>query len=390
MSNERITLWYFIPALAVGGAERTLVSLANNLDHGRYDVTIWTIFEQNPLADEVADEVTVRTLGAEGVVPENDPFYVERAADPSEYVRAPLRFLRAVRAGEPDILQSFLIYDNIIATIAGVVSPETTVLTGVRSVPNDSGLGYRLLGRLAFSLSDAVVSNSAAGATYARNHGASANRTHVVRNGRDLDEFREASADGLRQELDLPTEGPIVGTVGRLIERKGHHDLLRAWPRIYEEHPSARLLLVGDGPRRDALREFATNLGCRESIRFLGLREDVPRLLDMFDVFVFPSHFEGLPGALIEAMAAGLPIVTTPVDGNAELVENYRTGLYVHVREPDQIAWAVSRLIDHPSFARTLGEAARTEATERFTVRRMVGEFETLYESLAPGTARTE
>jgi len=115
-------VWLYITSLAVGGAEQSLVALANNLDRSRYDVTIWTTFNQNPLADQVADDVPVRTLNIDGVVVGEEMATVERAENPLDYVRAPARFARAIRAERPDIVQSYLVYDNTVARIAGLLS----------------------------------------------------------------------------------------------------------------------------------------------------------------------------------------------------------------------------------------------------------------------------
>lgn len=380
--TDRTTIWYFLPALSYGGAEKTVVDLANNLDCNRYDVTLWTIFDQNPLADDLDDTVTLRTLGASGTAPDGDSHYIARAENPLDYVRAPLRFLAAVRSARPDILQSFLFFDNIIARIAGIVSPRTTVICGVRSVANDPPFARASLDRATLTLADYVVSNSQAGAEQAIERGIPPERISVVWNGRDVDSYRDGDPSGPRTDLGITDHEPVVGTVGRLIERKGHHDLLTAWPVICEHHPNAQLVLVGDGPQRESLVERANALDCRESVVFAGIRDDIPNLLALFDVFAFPSYFEGLPGALIEAMAAGLPIVTTPVDGCGELIENYRQGLHVGVGEPAELAWATIRVLNNPEFAGELGHSAQRRAYDECTIEEMVTQFESLYDLL--------
>jgi glycosyltransferase involved in cell wall biosynthesis len=380
--TERTTVWYFLPALSYGGTERTLVDLANGLDADQYDVTVWTIFDENPLASNLDEEVTLRTLGASGTAPGDVSHYVARAETPVDYVRAPLRFLSAVRRTRPDILQTFLFFDNVIGRLAGCVSPDTTVISGVRSVESDPSMPRAILDRVTLPLADFVVSNSRSGARLAIDRGAPSDRVGIVWNGRDVGRYGTGDPSVPRADLDLHEDAPVVGTVGRLIERKGHHDLLDAWPTVREHHPSAQLVIVGDGPRRDVLADRAVASGCRDSVVFAGIRDDIPALLALFDVFVFPSYFEGLPGALIEAMAAGLPIVTTPVDGCAELIGNYEHGLHVSVGSPTELAWATVRLLDNPDFAAVLGENARRRAREDCTIERMVAEFESLYERI--------
>lgn len=380
--SQRTTVWYFVPALSYGGAERTLVDLANNLDHERYSATIWTIFEENPLAAELDGTVTLRTLGARGQAPGEMDHYVASAENPTDYFRAPIRFFCAVRRARPDIIQSFLFFDNVIARLAGILSPQTTVVSGVRLVDDDQSFARLTLDRLTLPLADYIISNSQSGAELAKQRGVPTDRVSVIWNGRDVDAYTEVDSGNIRSELGLPDEAPIVGTVGRLIERKGHHDLLEAWPTVRSHFPDARLLLVGDGPAREALVSRAKSLDCCDSTVFTGIRDDIPALLALFDVFVFPSYFEGLPGALIEAMAAGLPIVTTPVNGCSELIESYEHGLHVNVGQPTEFAWATIRLLENPDFAADLGSNAHQRASTFCSIERMVTEFEELYDRL--------
>jgi len=369
------TLWYFIGALVVGGAERTLVDLANEVDHDEYDVTIWTIFSTNPLESELSPEVTVRSLTDAGRL-ENG--VIAGVETPLAYVLAPIRFWLAARREDPDIIQSFLFYGNVISRIAGLLC-SATVITGVRSVPDSEPLARRLIDRATMSLSDGIVSNSTAGREFVVDRGADRDDVSVVYNGRDIETYRTAAPAPVREELELPAEATVVGTVGRLLERKGHYDLLEAWPEIATEIPDAHLVFVGDGPERSGLEHRAAELGCAETVHFLGTRQDVPALLNAMDLFVFPSHFEGLPGAVIEAMAAGLPIVATPVDGNSDLIEGYRSGLFVDVESPQQLAWATIRLHQNPELAESLGSTAAARAAREFTIASMVDGFDSVY-----------
>jgi len=378
MTAERTTLWYFIGALVVGGAERTLVDLANEVDGEEYDVTIWTIFSTNPLETELSPEVTVRSLTDAGRVANGA---IDGVESPLVYVFAPVKFCLVARREQPDLIQSFLFYDNVIARIAGVFC-SATIITGIREVPNEEPVVRRVLDWMTISFSDAIVSNSTAGREYAIERGAKEENVAVVYNGRNIEQYRSAEPANLRAELDIPTESTVIGTVGRLVERKGHFDLLDAWPTIVSEIPDAHLVFVGDGADRERLAERVDSLGCAESVHFLGTRQDVPALLGAMDLFVFPSHYEGLPGAVIEAMAAELPIVATPVDGTSDLLANYRTGVFVDVQAPDEIAWATIRLQQHQSLAETLGTAAGERAASEFTIESMVDGFERVYREL--------
>ncbi|MEF8853178.1 MAG: glycosyltransferase [Haloarculaceae archaeon] len=379
---DRVRLWLFVTALSVGGAERTLVDLANGLDHDRYDVTVWTIFDRNPLADSLGEEVTLRTLDVPGVTSDDHAFAVEGAENPLDYARAPLRFLRVVRRERPDVLQSFLTYDNLLARAARLVAPDTVVITGVRLVPTGEHDLAQRLDNLTTRFADHIVSNSQSGAEFARDCWVPDDRVSVVHNGRDLSKFDRDPPEGLRASLGVPEDARLVGTVGRLIDRKGQDELLDAWVTVRADCPDAHLLVVGDGPHRAHLEARASYRDVADSVHFVGLREDVPDLLATMDAFAFPSHYEGLPGALLEAMAAGLPCVATPVDGNSELLDAYDSGLFFEVGDDAAMARALVLVLDHPDVAGDLGENARQRAREHFDVDTMVDNFETVYERL--------
>jgi len=378
---ETLTVWILVTALSVGGAERTIVDLANGVDHDRFEVVVWTIFDTNPLAERL-DGVTVRTLNVRATHGD-DPYEITGAVNPLMYVLAPLKFVFLVWSVKPDILHSFLLYDNLIARVAGLITPQTTVVTGERGFHNSMGRVLGTLDRATVSLSDLIVSNSKAGADYYADQGVARDDLRVIPNGRDLAAYRGASGDGIRVEFDVSSTASVVGTVGRLVKRKGHFDLLRAWPAIRKADPDAHLLIVGYGPERDALERLAADFGVADSIHFAGARDDVPELLNAMDIFVFPSHWEGLPGALQEAMAAGLPIVATRVTGTAELVSDGETGLLVPPEDPNALASATAQLLTDRTLARSLGDRAQTEAFEVYTLDRMVNKFEDLYDELA-------
>ena len=388
-AKDRPTVWILVLALSVGGAERTIVDLVNGLDRDRYDVTIWSVFDTNPLAADLADDVPIETLGVTATHGD-ERYEITGAANPIQYALAPLAFLRAVRRHRPDVLHSFLVYDNFTARIAGLVSSETTVITGERGFHNSSRRLVKAADRATIGLSDVVVSNSRSGAHYYADRGVDRESLRVVPNGRDLSTYRDASGEGLRDELDVPPDAPLVGTVGRLVERKGHYDLLRAWTTVVERVPDAHLVVVGHGPECDGLDTAARTLGVDERVRLTGAREDVPALLDVFDVFAFPSHWEGLPGALQEAMAAGLPIVATEIDGTDELVTHGETALLVPPHDPTALAVAIQQVLADRGVATALGERARSVAFERYTREAMVERFQRLYAEVAGREAGTD
>jgi glycosyltransferase involved in cell wall biosynthesis len=190
-------------------------------------------------------------------------------------------------------------------------------------------------------------------------------RTHVVPLGIDVERYARA-------EPAPPAAGRLVGNVARLAPQKGQRVLLDAAPLVLERHPDARFVLVGDGESRRELEEQARRLTIDDHVVFTGARDDVPELLASFSVFALPSYFEGLCVAVLEAQAAGVPVVATPVGGVRETVVSGETGLLAAVGDPASLAQGIVRLLDDPDEAQRLAAEARRRVRERFTVERMV------------------
>jgi glycosyltransferase involved in cell wall biosynthesis len=162
---------------------------------------------------------------------------------------------------------------------------------------------------------------------------------------------------------------------------KGLDVLIAAAAKIVARVPDARFVIVGEGPERESALHQVGNFGLEDSFEFLGHRDDVPALLAEADLFVLPSRSEAFPNAVIEAMAAGLPVVATRVGGIAELVQRERTGVLVPSEDPEALAAAVMNLMARPDRANALGRAARQEIERQYSLSSMVARFEELYES---------
>ena len=365
--SDTVSIWHVIWGLGIGGAETTIVDLANNLNHEKFDVTVCTIESTNPLAERLSNEVKFRSIKAKQ----------------KESISTTAKFFNVVRRESPDILQSFLTYANTVTPYASLLTPDTKVLTGIRAVPENPNPFIERLERSGLKRSDCVVSNSKAGKQYGINRGINPDKIRVIPNGRDIKKYSTAPPASDIDEFRGSSISKIVGTVGRLIERKGHADLLEAWPNVLKVHPNSKLVITGDGPERSRLEAKSKQLGVSESVKFTGTRSDVPSVLAALDVFVFPSHYEGLPGALIEAMAAGLPIVCTPVDGNSELVSDGESGLYSDVRCPDQLSNRLIEVLSDNDLARRLADSAQNRAKNRYSLEIMVENFSSLYHEQA-------
>ena len=180
--------------------------------------------------------------------------------------------------------------------------------------------------------------------------------------------------------LNLLDSDPILLNVGRLVPQKGHVYLLEAMVKIVKDLPHTKLLLVGDGPLLPTLTERRAQLGLDENIVFLGQRDDVKELLELADIFVFPSLYEGCPNALIEAMAMGKPCVAARIGPIAEVMEDRVSGVLVASQSPEEISKAIVDLsTSQRDDGLKMGRRAREIARQRFTVSAAVEKMEDLY-----------
>ncbi len=203
-------------------------------------------------------------------------------------------------------------------------------------------------------------------------------RAMAIGNGVDLARFSpdrptDAGLAELRRELGIePGSRPIVIMVARLVREKGYFEFLEAFSELRQSMPAARALLIGEALASDrdnsaeAIRAHVRHLDMADSVVFAGLRTDIPRLLALGDLFCLPSWREGMPRSIIEAMAAGLPVVATNIRGCREEVEDGRTGLLTPVRDAPALAQAMRRILSDEGLRQRMGEAGLRRARERF------------------------
>jgi glycosyltransferase involved in cell wall biosynthesis len=353
-----------ISALPTAGAERVTVSFVRRLWAMGLRVPLCTVTARHdgPMAGELSQDGIQRyDLGA------------RRLADP----RAPLRLARLLRRERVQLVHAHGQDASIVAAAACAFSGASLVVT--RHVLDEPSVGWRqrLRARAACAAmrrADAVVavSRAVAGrvADLAR---IQPGAIEVIPNGVDLERFdrpgRECRAAVL-EPLAIDTATPIVLVPAALREEKGHEVLLEALPELLRAVPSVQVLIVGGGEREQELRARARPLG--ETVRFLGPRDDMPDLMAACDVVVLPSRAEALPTALMEAAAAGRPVVATRVGGVPEVVEDGRTGLLVPAGDPHALARALASVLADPVRAAALGDAARARARQRFGIDRQV------------------
>ena len=213
--------------------------------------------------------------------------------------------------------------------------------------------------------------------------GIASERIEVIHSGTDLSRFENiARKEGLRAELGIPEGARVIGNVGFLVGHKAHEYLLEAAAIVLKEIPEAFVVIVGEGERRGFLEAKAAELGIASLVSMPGFRSDIPECLREFDVFCLSSWGEGIGGVVLEAMAAGVPVVTAAAGGLDEVVQDGVNGILTPVRRSDALAEGILSILRDEDLARRLTEAGRRTVADSFSVDRMVEETLALYEDI--------
>ena len=338
-----------------------MTELVRRIDPRRFTVHVVSLSGRGALRSRVESAVASVTV-----------FKIRSLKSPST-VRQMFRFARWCREHGIQVVQACDFYANVFALPAALLAGVPVRLGARRDVVMPERTpGHHLMQRLVYQLAHRVVANSSAAVDRLIEEGVPDWRIVNIANGIDFARF--PAPDG----TNVPRRR-VITTVANLRPGKGHDVLLKAAMRVIRRVPDARFQIVGDGARRQDLERQAAAFRISGQVSFLGHRDDVPAVLQQSDLFAFPSFMEASPNAVIEAMAAGLPIVASNVGGIPEVIEHERSGLLVPPGDDRALAAAILRLVEHPDLASRLGEAARHAVEARFSFDRMVGEFEELF-----------
>lgn len=380
---RKIKILFMIGTLDVGGTEGQLVELVTRLDSRRFHPLVCSLSLGGPMEARLkAKGIPVTIIGFRGF---RRPRGVSLFRHVPSLLAELVRLVRLIRAELPDIVHGFLFWAYVLGTFAARVGRVPIAVSSRRSLGHFKANKphYLLLERIANRMTDLVIANSeAVRQDVMQREGLPPKKVMVIRNGLDVSRFDVSPDERARESLDLQRGAVVVGVVANLIHYKGYQFFLDAWASVRKKLPRGVALLLGDGPLRQELERKVGEMGLRESVRFLGIRQDVPALLALMDLVVHPSLEEGLSNAILEAMAAAKPVIATVVGGNTEAVVHGETGLLVPPRDSRALAQAMLWLLEHPTEAAGFGEAGRRRVAERFELSAMVRQYEAVYECL--------
>jgi glycosyltransferase involved in cell wall biosynthesis len=305
-----------------------------------------------------------------------------------------MRFAKFLREQRVDILQIFFRDSNIAGTVAAKVAGIPVLLATRRNAGYwHNRFELRLLKLLNPAASRFVVNSLAVKTHVEEVERIPPEKIELIYNGVILDAFKKENMsvrEEVRAELGIPTGIPIIVLVANLRPVKAIDVFLESVRKTVASHPDAHALIVGEGAEREKLEWLSSSLGLSKSVHFLGSRTDVPRLLIASDIGVLSSHSEGLSNAVIEYMAAGLPVVCTDVGGNPELIKDDVNGYVVPVSDSEAMAEAMIRLLSNRVRAREMGTRGRALADELFDVSKCIERTQSFYQRVFENVPQSE
>ena len=360
---ETVRIAFCITDLDPGEAERALVQLVARLNRARWEPAVFCLAGEGPLAGQLrAAGVRVVCLGASHW----------------PYLGAMARLVRELQRFQPAILQTFLFHANLAGRVAAKMAGVRSVISGIRVAEKRSRFPLSIdrwtnrLVKVNVCVSQAVADFSVSEARLP------CQKVVVIPNGVDVANFANARPADL-SAFGISPESRVFVSIGRLDRQKGFDDLIKAAALVIPSHPEAHFVIAGEGPERERLSRLITGKNMADRVHLAGWRADISELLAASYALVLPSLWEGMPNVVLEAMAAGLPIVATRVEGVPELVVDGQTGLLVAPHDAPALATAVETLLADPKAARAMGSLGQKRVAAEFTWEQMTARYEELY-----------
>lgn len=363
-------IFYVIDSFKVGGAQHQLLELVRHLDKTQYQVAICPIWD----------------------IPDLEPFFLETGVEIvhihkrfSYDFTIAIRLAQKMRQFRPHVVHTWLFTGSLWGRVAAILAFCPRIIASERSVRPDGHdpLGMRLVYKCLAHWTDIITANSKIGLAKLQGQGFDPSRLRAIINGVDLQRFSpKTKSEQLlqRQLLGIPANTTLIGMVARLSYPKDQAALLRALHWLICQELDVHGIIVGAGSLLSSLETLAGELNIKGRVHFLGAREDIPTCLCVMDIFAFSSLWEGMPNAVLEAMAMGLPVVATAVAGTTEVVVEGETGFLVPPSDSDKLAERLLCLIRDPGLRVRMGAAGRQRAVSVFSLEQMVAQTTGLYE----------
>jgi glycosyltransferase involved in cell wall biosynthesis len=369
----KIKVLFFISSLGGGGAERVMVDLLRNIDRGRIEPILVLLYpyEDSPYRQYLPEDIRV--------------IVVTRKSDslPGKLLQL-LNFIKTIHKEKPNVIVSMLTHNNIMAMLSGllfgirVIACEHNTLSEV--IKTEEGrriLGFpvSLLVKSCYRFADKIIAVSEGiRLNLISDFGIMSEKVQTIYNPIDLNRIKALISDSPEHPF-FRDQKPVVIAMGRLTAQKGFDILLKGFSRVISEI-DARLIVMGEGPQRAYLENIIRNLGIVDKVYLSGFQRNPYALLAHSAIFVLSSHYEGLPMAILEAMACGIPVISTDCrSGPREILQNGQCGILVPVNNETALAEAITRLLNDREQREEFSKRGK-ERMKDFTVNEIVRQYE--------------
>lgn len=359
-------LAFCITELDAGGAERALVDLVTRLDPAEWERRVFCLGPEGVLAAPLREKgIDVECFGARKV----------------QDISVLKTLTRSLREYRPDVLQTFLFHANVLGRLAGRRANVPVIVSGLRVAERQKRWHVWLDRATGVQRYHAVCVSSGV-AEFARDRlKIPPEKIHVIRNGVDFRRFADA-APLPRAELGLPDRSKLIVAIGRLHRQKGFDVLIEAATPLLKEQHDLFLVIAGEGPERVALQSRIDEAGLSAQVQLIGRCERIPELLQAADLFVLSSRWEGMPNVLLEAMAAGTPVLATRVEGASDLMQLGALGRLVEPGSVAELRLMLQFAITHPELPTNSRSSAQRFVEEHLTLSAVASAYATLYRRL--------
>lgn len=365
-----LNILHVISKLPIGGVENQLLMVLKNYDRRRFFPFVCSLSDKGDIGKEIED------LGVE-------VYCLNKLKHTFDWTMVK-DIYHFIKKKNIKIVRTHQYHANLYGRLAAKLAKVPCIVASVHNVYTmDRKFHRRIMNKFLSRFSDKVVAVSeTVKKDILKYDGLHEDEIMVIYNGIDTDSFVNRDGNAIRKELGIPSDVPVIGTVGRLTPQKGQKCLIEAISRMKEKFTEIMLLIVGEGPIKDELKDYVNTLNINKNVIFTGSRRDVPALLSAMDIFVLPSFWEGLPNALIEAMASGKPIIASDLPPVREIFDSEKVGVIVPVRDSTAISSSIESLLNNKSRSETLGKFAKERAFSQFDIKTAVERYTSLFENI--------
>ncbi len=361
-----IRIAFVIPTMDLGGAEKQLCLLAENLPRDQFDVHVLLLTRDGPNRQRLhAAGVPVTVIGK------------RFKADPSALLRLRRQFVRL----KPQIVHTWLFAANSFGRAAARLARVPRIIASERCVDPWKTDAHFWIDRRLARFTEAITTNSPGVRDFYVSHGIDRDLFRIIPNGIEPRTAETISRSEALARLEVDPDRKLILAVGRLWPQKRYRDMVWSGELLATLREDTSLVIIGDGPQRGELLRHRDALSVPQRVRFAGGRQDVAQLLPHADLFWIASEYEGQSNAVIEAMQAGVPVIASDIPGNRDLVLHNQTGRLVAVGDTADFARQSNELLEHPDTAKHLADAAAARIATEFTVASMVQAHADLYQN---------